>query len=55
MAWEATGPRRTSGLAADKNVRAPALAALCSQLANNFDYCSAETSAWIKALNAITV
>jgi hypothetical protein len=27
---------------ADKNVRAPALLEICSQLANNFDYCSAE-------------
>ena len=42
--WEATGPRRHSGLAADKNVRAPALPALCSQLANDLGYCSAACS-----------
>jgi hypothetical protein len=41
-AWEATWPRRRSGLAADKNVRAPALPVLCSQLASNLDYWNAE-------------
>ena len=40
-AWEATGPPGRSELAADKNVRAPALAAFCSQLTNHLDYCSA--------------
>ena len=39
---EATGLCRRSGLAADKNVRAPALPALCSQPANHLDYCSAK-------------